>query len=476
MKNPESRNNVKLITTIVGIAAIGGFLFGYDTGAVNGAQKGLQTTFALSNAGLGQLVSSLSIGCALGAFLAGRCADIWGRRAVMMIAAVLFIISALVAGSATSWLVFGVARFAAGSAVGAASVLAPAYIAEVTPAEMRGRLTTIQQLMIILGITGAFVVNYLLAHWAGDSLRMFHGAPSWRWMFWVQAIPAVLFLGSLLLIPESPRFLVSKKRHSDANDVLARLFGDDAAETKLVEIKNSLAEDHRPSFADLIDRTTGKVSKLVWVGIFMAALQQCVGINVIFYYGAVLWQAVGFGESDALIINIIAGSVSFGSCLISLMFVDRIGRRPLLLVGSVGMTLTLGLCTWCFAQGGMNNGALHLPQNVGVLAVIAANLYVIFFNGTWGPVMWVLLGDMFPNQMRGAALGLAGASLWLANYLVGSTFPWLANTLGLASTYSFYTLCAFLSFFFVKKFIHETKGVELEDIERMPISLHHTVA
>jgi SP family sugar:H+ symporter-like MFS transporter len=464
MSKSESSHNMKLIAAVVGIATIGGFLFGYDTGAINGAQKGLQTTFGLSDAGLGQLVSSLSLGCALGAFLAGRFADIWGRRVVMMVSAVLFIVSALASGSSTSWLLFGISRFAAGAAVGAASVLAPAYIAEVTPAKMRGGLTTVQQLMIILGITGAFVVNYFLAHWAGDSLSMFHGAPSWRWMFWVQAVPAVLFLMSLLLIPESPRFLVSKTRDDEARGVLALLFGEDAAETKLIEIKSSFAQDHRPSFADLIDKTSGKVSKLVWLGVVMAALQQFVGINVIFYYGAVLWQSVGFGEADALKINIVAGTVSFASCLIALMVVDRIGRKPLLLVGSIGMTLTLGVCTWCFSQGALN-GALHLPHSLGVVAVIAANLYVIFFNGTWGPVLWVMLGDMFPNQMRGAALGLAGASLWLANYLVGSTFPWLAKTVGLASTYSFYTLCAFLSIFFVIRLINETKGIELEAID-----------
>ncbi|MFN3459297.1 MAG: MFS transporter, partial [Novosphingobium sp.] len=288
--------NLGFIGLIVAVATIGGFMFGYDSGAINGTQDGLKHAFDLGDKELGLTVSSLLPGCALGAFLAGRFADRFGRRAVMMMAAALFVLSAIGSGAAPSALVLAVARFLAGAAVGAASVLSPAYISEVTPAHIRGRLSSAQQVMIISGLTGAFLANYWLAGAAGSSLGTFWGGyPAWRWMFWVQAVPALLFLVTLLLIPESPRFLVAKGRIEEARAVLAKLFGAQTADTKLAEIRASLATDHQPSLAD-IRKPGGGWRPIVWVGIGLAVFQQLVGINVVFYYGAVLWQAVGFSE------------------------------------------------------------------------------------------------------------------------------------------------------------------------------------
>ena len=456
--------NGAFIGLIVAVATIGGFMFGYDSGAINGTQDGLRHTFGLSEGQLGLTVSALLPGCALGAFLAGRFADIYGRRGVMMLAAVIFIASALASGAASSAVVLAIARFFAGAAVGAASVLSPAYISEVTPAHIRGRLSSLQQVMIISGLTGAFLANYYLAGAAGSSLGEFWvGQPAWRWMFWVQAAPAVLFLAALLLIPESPRYLVAKGRLTEAGAVLNRLFGAGAAEAKVPEIQASLARDHVPSLAD-IRKPGGGWRPIVWVGIGLAVFQQFVGINVVFYYGAVLWQAVGFSEADALKINILSGVVSVLACLVSIALVDKLGRRPLLLIGSLGMAATLGILAWAFAQATLIDGRVTLPGGVGTTALIAANIYVVFFNLSWGPVMWVMLGEMFPNQMRGSALAVAGAAQWLANFAVSSSFPWMAKNMGLPVTYAAYTFFALLSFVFVLRSVRETKGRELEDM------------
>ncbi len=463
--NRDVTMNLPLVAAIVGVATIGGFMFGYDSGVINGTQDGLRTTFHLSDTWLGITVSALLPGCAVGAFLAGRSADVWGRRRIMVAAAVLFIVSALASGAADSSLMMILARFAAGVGVGAASVLSPAYISEVTPASMRGRLSSLQQVMIIAGLTGAFLANYVLAHSAGRSTDiLWWGYPAWRWMFWMQIVPASVFLVTLLLIPESPRFLVARGRDEQARAVLTRLFGQAAAFAKTAEIRGSIALDHAPQLSDLIDKKTKRFRSIVWVGIGLATFQQLVGINVVFYYGAVLWQAVGFSESDSLKINILSGTLSIAACLIAIGLIDRIGRRPLLLIGSIGMAVTLGVLTVAFATGNLSNGTLHLAPNVGLVALVSANLYVVFFNLSWGPVMWVMLGEMFPNQIRGSALAVSGAAQWTANFLISMSFPWLARFIGLPITYGFYTACAFLSIFFVLKMVHETRGRELEEM------------
>lgn len=463
--NIDERGSLTFICLIVAVATIGGFMFGYDSGAINGTQEGLRQSFGLNETQLGLTVSALLPGCALGAFLAGRFADIFGRRKVLMLAASLFLLSALASGAAHSAELLAVARFFAGAAVGAASVLSPAYISEVTPAHIRGRLSSAQQVMIIGGLTGAFLANYYLAQAAGSSLGAFSGGhAAWRWMFWVQAVPALLFLLTLLAIPESPRFLVAKGRNSEAQQVLTRLFGAAFAREKLAEIAASLATDHAPSLAD-IRKAEGGWRPIMWVGIGLAVFQQLVGINIVFYYGAVLWQAVGFSEADALQINILSGAVSILACIVSILLIDRLGRRPLLLVGSLGMTVTLATLAWCFAQASFVDGHLVLPAGVGTVALIAANAYVVFFNLSWGPVMWVMLGEMFPNQMRGSALAVAGAAQWTANFAVSSSFPWMSKNIGLPVTYGAYAAFALLSFFFVRAYVRETKGVELEAMQ-----------
>lgn len=458
--------NMGLVTAIVAVATIGGLLFGYDSGAVNGTQPGLTQAFGLSETGLGFTVGSLLIGCAAGAFLAGWLADVMGRRNVMLLAAVLFLVGAIIQGYAHDHTIFVIARIMGGMAVGAASVLSPAYISEVAPANIRGRMTTLQQIMIITGLTAAFLVNYFLTASAGESTATFWGGlEAWRWMYLMQAVPAAVFLVALLFIPESPRYLVSKGRDDEARGVLTRLFGDEEADRKLSDIRASFSTDHTPRLSDVLQKGT-LFRPIVWAGLLLAVFQQLVGINVIFYYGATLWQLAGFTEQQSLQINIVSGAVSIAICFFTAMFIDRIGRKPLLLVGSVGMAATLFAMVYAFANGTLDaDGGLQLSTSGGWIALVAANLYVMFFNVSWGPVMWVMLGEMFPNQIRGSALAVCGLAQWVANYAIVQTFPGMASSWGLAASYSFYAICAVISFFLVRSFITETAGKELEEME-----------
>jgi len=331
--NTQNNENMLFIVLVSIVATIGGFLFGFDSGVINGTVDGLQRAFNSDSMGTGFNVASMLLGCAVGAFTAGRLADIYGRKTLLLVTAVFFIVSAWGSGIATSSLEFIIYRILGGLAVGAASVMAPAYISEIAPARLRGRLSSIQQVAIIAGLFSAFVSNYLLANFAGASTADFWlGYAAWRWMFWIELAPAVLFLLALIFIPESPRYLVLRKKDQQAAVVLNRLYGSLVGQQKLLEIQQSLAGDrHEPTLSDLIDKSSGKVRKIVWIGIGLATFQQLVGINVVFYYGAVLWQAVGFSEGDALLINIISGAVSIAACVITMYLIDKVGRKPFLM-------------------------------------------------------------------------------------------------------------------------------------------------
>jgi len=459
--------NVPLIARTVLVATLGGFMFGYDSGVINGTVDGLERAFQSGSMGTGFNVASILLGCAIGAFAAGRLADRVGRRNVLRLAALLFILGALGTGLAETSLAFVVARLVGGIAVGAASVLSPAYISEVTPARLRGRLSSLQQVMIIIGLTGAFAANYLIARVAGGSTEPWlFGLEAWRWMFLVQVAPAALFLAALWSIPESPRFLVMKGRDAEALGVLTRLFGAEAGARTLDQIRGSLTSDQAPRLADLLDRNRGGLAPIVWVGIGLAVFQQLVGINIVFYYGAVLWQAVGFSEADALMINVVSGAISILGCLVAIALIDRIGRKPLLLFGSAAMAVALTGMALAFSTGTIGpNGALDLAPGAGALALLSANAYVFLFNLSWGPVMWVMLGEMFPNRMRGSGLAVSGLAQWLANFGITLSFPVLLVTIGLTGAYALYALCAGVSLIFVLRLIQETRGRSLEEMQ-----------
>ena len=454
--------NTRLTIFITLVATIGGFLFGFDSGVINGTVDGLQTAFNSDTVGTGFNVASMLLGCAVGAFLAGTLADQLGRRGVLLISALFFTASAWGSGISLTSLEFVCYRILGGLAVGAASVLAPAYISEIAPAKYRGRLSSIQQIAIISGLFCSFLSNYVLAQIAGNTQNILAwGYEAWRWMFWVELIPAVTFLFALLLIPESPRYLVASGQKAKALAVLERLAGNYANDTCNF-IEETISSNPSHSGFKVILGPFG-FKPIVWIGLTLAAFQQFVGINVVFYYGSVLWQSAGFDESDALLINVISGAVSIGACIAALLSIDRIGRKLMLLIGSAGMTLTLGLLAYSFTQARIHeNGDLQLVGAWGPIALVAANLYVVFFNFSWGPVVWVLLGEMFPNQFRGTALAVSGLSMWAANFVITITFPMLLGGVGLSGAYVLYASCAFFSFFIVWKFVRETKGIELE--------------
>ena len=343
-------------------------------------------------------------------------------------------------------------------------MLCPAYISEVTPARSRGKLASLQQVMIIIGLTGAFLANYVLAKVAGGSTgTLWLGYPAWRWMFWMQVIPAAIFLIMLLIIPESPRFLVSRGRLAKAETVLARIFG--AAE----------AQAQGAGDFPVIGRGSPPAQALGSVGQCWQGPPHRVGRHRSCRFPAAgghqrqcsttapcCGNRSASASPDSLLINVVSGVLSIGACIFTIFTVDRIGRKPLLIVGSIGMAITLGSVAAAFSTGSLVNGTLQLSHPAGLVALISANLYVIFFNLSWGPVMWILLGEMFPNQIRGSGLAVAGFAQWIANYGITVSFPIMAANLGLVITYGFYAASALVSFFFVRAMVHETKGMELE--------------
>ncbi len=446
------------------VAALGGFLFGFDSAVINGTVDALAATFGTRAATTGFAVASVLVGCAFGAFTAGRVADIYGRRPTMVLNAVIFLISAFATGAAPSAGFFIASRLLGGVGIGAASVLAPMYISEVAPAAIRGRLASLQQMAIVLGLFFAFLSNDVLAKIAGGArATLWLNFPAWRWMFWMEAVPAVAFLIGGLFIPESPRYLVARGRKDDARKVFARIGGDGDALVRQVE--QGLRGEHRPRLSDVLVSGSHRLASVVWVGVGLAVFQQLVGINIIFYFGEVLWKAAGATEQWALRINILTGLVNILATIPAIVLIDRVGRKPLLLAGSIGMAVTLGVMAFVFGSAGTGPDGKPLLTHGGAIAgLTAANLYIVAFAMSWGPVMWVLLGEMFPPRMRGAALAVSGASNWAANFAVTVTFLPLMGVAGLSGAYGLYALCAAASIFFVWKAVNETKGKTLEQM------------
>jgi len=458
--NPTS---ILYVLFISAVAAIGGFLFGFDSGVINGTVSALGNAFNSSDVSTGFNVASVLLGCAVGAFIAGPMADRYGRKPIMIVTATIFAISALGSGLSDSSIEFIFYRLIGGLGIGAASVLAPAYIAEIAPASLRGRLATLQQLAIVLGLFAAFLSNYIIAINAGGAEAIFiFELAAWRWMFWVELIPAVLFLVGVFFIPESPRYLVAQGRIKEANVIFARIaVGEE--KTQIEDVKKSLHGETKPSIRDLFIYGQSKIHPIVWVGIGLSVFQQFVGINVVFYYGSELWQAAGFDESQSLFINVLTGVTNIVSTFIAIALVDKVGRKPLLLTGSIGMFVSLSALTFIFGTSGFDEaGKLALSEGMGTLALIMANVFVVFFGLSWGPIVWVLLGEMFNNRIRGAALAVAASAQWIANFAITMTFPIILGSVGLVGAYGLYALSALISIFFVVKYIKETRGVRLE--------------
>lgn len=461
------RNRHFVTVFVAAAAAVGGFLFGFDTAVINGAVLALRSHFGIGATAVGLSVSLALVGSAIGAVSSGRISDRFGRRPAMGVAAALFFVSAIGSGFPFTVYDFILWRVIGGIGVGIASAIAPAYIAEISPAALRGRLASLQQLAIVVGIFAALLSNWAIAEVSGGAEATFlFGAQSWRWMFWMEAPAAALFGFAAIIIPESPRYLVAKGQTARAGAVLENMIGGDTA-ARVAEIAKTVTTDHRPSIRDTLGGRFGFLP-VVWLGIGLSVFQQLVGINVIFYYGSMLWRAVGFAESDALTITMITGVTNIVTTVVAIATVDRFGRKPLLLLGSVGMVLTLVTMACVFGTAPVGaTGDPVLSGLSGIVALVAANVYVFCFGFSWGPVVWVMLGELFNNRLRAAALGLAAAVQWIGNFAVSLTFPPLAENLGLGPTYGLYATFAALSFYFVYTKVPETKGIELEDVDSL---------
>lgn len=455
---------------VVGLAttaALGGFLFGFDSAVINGANTAIATTYDLGSGAMAFVVSIALIGSAIGAWFAGQLADAFGRRWVMLIAAALFAVSAVGTAFPPNVELLMFWRLIGGAGIGVASVIAPMYIAEIAPAGLRGRLGSLQQLAIVIGILATGLTNYFIVLAAGSSTATWlFGIEAWQWMFLIELLPALVYFWLAWQLPESPRYLVEKGRLDEARTVLESIFTTDQTQ-QVEQIRVTMSGETHSSLGDLRGPRFGLLP-IVWIGIILSALQQLVGINAVFYYSNLIWESVGFSEDQAFQTSMITNVVNVVVTVVAIALIDRIGRKRLLLIGSVGMVVTLALLTGIFGTAPETVAADGTTQPVlegaaATTAVIAFNVYVVFFGMSWGPVVWVLLGEMFPNSIRAAALAVAAAAQWLANFAVSTAFPPIAAR-SLTIAYGAFTVFAIVSILFVRRKVPETTGKSLEEI------------
>ncbi|MDE1565572.1 sugar porter family MFS transporter [Actinotignum sanguinis] len=448
-------------------AAVGGFLFGYDTSVINGAVDsiaGSRTGWDLSAFMSGISVSCALFGCVIGAWFTSHIADRLGRVPTIFIAAILFVVCSIFSAIAPTVWIFIIFRFVGGLGVGLASVIGPAYIAEVAPAQMRGFLGSFQQMAIAFGILAAVVVNASYASASGGADETFwFGMPTWRIMLLSMIVPALIMLIVSLKLPESPRFLVMKGRDKEAAAILQRLTGEKDPEGKVKEIRATLSGEKAAKLSDLRGKTFG-LRKVVWIAMAVAALQQLSGVNIILYYDSSLWKSVGFSEQLALNISVYRTIGAIIATILAMFIVDKVGRRFLLITGSSVMTIFLGIAALGFYQADVDGASITLPGMWGPITLVSVYIFYLAFCFTWGPVMWVVLGEIFPNNIRALGVAVASAVNWIANFLVSTTFPPLKDAIGTGNVYLLYAVFAAVSLIFVMKALPETAGVELEDM------------
>ena len=440
--SPGSRLYVLFLAVV---AALSGFLFGFDTAVINGVLLFLQRQFALSNLQTEVAASALLVGCLIGAAGASLVGDRIGRRKSLILAAILFAVSTVGAALANTVLVFSIGRLAGGLAIGLSSVLTPVYIAEVAPARNRGRLVSMNQLAIVVGILVAYIVSWGLAN-LGDT--------SWRWMLAVAAIPAVAFFIGLLFIPESPRWLISNRRRDDGKRVLARIYGSEQAEQQVLLVEEAAAGEQ----GTWREVSAPAMRRPLIVAVGLAILCQITGINTVLYYGSIIISEHVKGEtaSTALMANVIIGLTNLVCTLIAIRCLDRWGRRTMLLTGSAGMTISLVLFAILYGISG-----------ISPLVVLACILcYTGFFAFALGPIPWVVISEIFPNKIRGRAASLATSVLWTGTLVVTFTFLTMIHALGVTGTFGIYAVLCVVTFVFIWTMVPETKGKTLEQIQR----------
>ncbi|MFD0275719.1 sugar porter family MFS transporter [Kitasatospora sp. NPDC127111] len=452
------------VVFISAAAAMGGFLFGYDSAVINGAVTGIQKHFGVGNGETAFVVAIALLGSAAGAVAAGRLADHLGRVRTMLLAAVLFAVSGIGSMFPPGIEVLAAWRVVGGVAIGIASVIAPAYIAEVAPTAYRGRLTSFQQMAIVLGIAVSQLANWAINQVAGgESTGHLGGIQAWQWMLGVEAVPAVVYGLMALAIPESPRYLIADRREPQARRVLLEVEGEGAdLDARVAEIRAVLESTRKPRAKDLLSSRYGLLP-IVWVGIGASVFQQFVGINVIFFYSSFLWQSLGIDESDSLLISLSTSIINVIGTVVAMALIDRIGRKPLALAGSAGMAAALTAAAWAFSYRHGTGDTATLDDTHATVALIAAHVFVFCFAFSWGVVVWVLLGEMFPNRIRALALSVAASAQWIANWAIAVSFPDLADW-NLSATYLVYAVFALLSIPFVVLCVRETMGRALEDM------------
>ena len=434
--------------TIYFFGALGGLLFGYDTGVISGALLFIPNDFKLSPFLQGAIVASLLLGAMLGAAVAGRLSDRLGRRLLIIIAAIVFTAGALLAALAPSVAVLVAARFIIGLAVGSAALVVPLYLAEIAPTEIRGAIASLNQLMIVGGILIAYIVNAILA-----------SSGNWRLMLGLAAVPSVVLLAGMLFMPETPRYLVHAGDEETAREVLEDLPGDEPAEERIGEIREVEAESATGLRALWRERWV-RPALLVATG--LAVFQQLVGINTIIYYAPTILTNVGFAKTSAIYANLIIGVIDVAMTVIAIRIVDRVGRKPMLFAGVAGMAGSLLVL-------GVSLSALPTPHHPGdpaaIITLVCLATFIASFGVSWGPVVWVMIPEVLPLSVRGTAMGVAVFGNWAANFLVSQTFPALLKALGPGPVFLGYAGLGVLAGLFVKMFVTETKGRSLEEIE-----------
>jgi len=441
------------------VAALGGLLFGYDWVVISGADIFYEKFFGLTSASeIGWTKSCALIGCLVGSVISGWLSDRFGRRRLLLLAALLFGLSALGTALTSTYILFITWRILGGTAIGLASNLSPVYIAELAPAHLRGRLVAVNQLTIVIGIVLAQLVNWLIAEpvaagaTAADILQSWNGQSGWRWMFGVMAVPSLLFFLGMMFVPESPRWLTRNGNRHQAEVILSRIGGKDYARTSMLEMEATLStETTTITLRELFEPRT---RKLLLFGAAFAFIQQWCGINVIFYYAKDVFAAAGYQVSDILLNIVVIGLANFSFTFLAILTVDRWGRRPLVLAGWIGLVVIFLAMAGAYA---MNIKGLPIV----ILVVLAISHYAC----TLAPVTWVVLSEIFPNRIRGTAMAIAVFSLWLGNFLLTYTFPLLSARLGAAGTFLLYAVICAIGYTYVRSRLPETKGKTLERIE-----------
>lgn len=463
---PPTSGSIGYLVLICLVATLGGLLFGYDTAVVSGAIGFLETKFNLSPTWVGWSASSALAGCVLGAALAGMSSDRFGRRKVLIASAILFMISAIGTALPRSLTEFILFRIIGGVGVGAASMTSPMYIAEISPARIRGRMVSVNQLAIIVGMLSVYIVNYFIAEYGAmvdmhnavtEATKAWNVEYGWRWMFGSEAIPAVLLLVLLVaFVPESPRWLIKQNRTDEAKNILTRVDGSDNARAAMIEIEQTLAQES----GSLRQLLLPGVRIALFIGVMLAVLQQVTGINVMLYYGPEIFKRTGIDTNVALLWTALVGAINLTFTIVAIWTVDKLGRKPLMIVGATGMSLSL-----------MALGLSFYTHSAGSWTLVFVLCYIACFAISAGPVTWVILTEIFPTKIRGRAMGIATVALWVANLVVSQTFPMLNDNLWLVEKFNrgfpfwIYAVFCLVLIIVMWRAVPETKGKTLEQIE-----------